>query len=72
MFRCSSLHLHLEGGEDAPNYFPINIVGLSQTSREILEDGDVLIFLVVLINPNYLRYITVYLRDHIIHLLCGG
>ena len=34
----------------APNNIPMNIIGLDQTSRKILEDGDILIFLVVLIN----------------------
>ena len=35
--------------KDAPNYVPIHIIGLSQTSRKVLEDVDVPIFLVVLI-----------------------
>ena len=34
--------------KDAPNHVPMNMIVLSQTSREILEDGDVPIFLVVL------------------------
>ena len=32
----------------APNNFPMNMIGLAQTSREIFEDSDVPIFLVVL------------------------
>ena len=35
--------------KDAPNHVPIKMIGLSHTSSEILEDGDVPIFLVVLI-----------------------
>ena len=38
--------------KDAPNHVPMNMIGLSQTSRKILEDGDVPIFPVVLITPN--------------------
>ena len=34
--------------KDAPNYVPMNMIGLSQTSYEILEDGDVPIVPVVL------------------------
>ena len=33
----------------------MNVIGLSQTSREILEDGDVPIYLVVLITPDSLQ-----------------
>ena len=40
----------------SPNHVPINMIGLAQTSREILEDGDVLIFPVVLINPDSLQF----------------
>ena len=32
----------------SPNRVPINMIGLAQTSREILEDGDVPILSVVL------------------------
>ena len=39
----------------APNYVPMNMIGLAQTSREILEDGDVPIFLVVLSTPYSLQ-----------------
>ena len=34
--------------KDAPNRVPMNTIGLAQTSHEILEDGDVPIFLLVL------------------------
>ena len=44
--------------KDAPNHIPMNIIGLSQTSREIIEDGDILIFMVILITPKALRYIV--------------
>ena len=27
--------------KDTPNHVPMNMIGLSQTSREILEEGDV-------------------------------
>ena len=33
----------------APNHVRMNMIGLAQTSREILENSDVPIFLVVLI-----------------------
>ena len=36
--------------KDAPNNVPTNMIGLAHTSCEILKDGDVPIFLVVLIN----------------------
>ena len=47
------------------------MIGSDQTSREILEDGDVSIFPVVLITPKALQYITIPLQDHIIHLMRG-
>ena len=50
----------------------MNMIGLAQTSRKILEDSDVLIFPVVLITPKALRYITVTIWDQIIRLLCIG
>ena len=56
----------------APNHIMINTIGSAQTSREILEDGDVSIFPVVLITPNALQYTTAPNWDHIIHLLNGG
>ena len=37
------------------NNIPMNMIGLSQTSHEILEDGDTLIFPVVLIILKALR-----------------
>ena len=37
--------------KDAPNHIPMNMIGLSHTSRKILKDGDILIFQVVLITP---------------------
>ena len=40
----------------APNHVPMNMIGLAQTLREILEDGDVPIFLVVLSTPDSLHF----------------
>ena len=37
--------------KDAPNNILMNMICSSQTSHEILKDGDILIFLVVLITP---------------------
>ena len=42
--------------KDAPNYVPMNMIGLAQTSCEILEDGYVQIFPVVLSTPDYLHF----------------
>ena len=42
--------------EDDPNYVPMNIIGLAQTSHEILKDGDVPIFPVVLSTLDYLQF----------------
>ena len=42
--------------KDAPNYVPMNMIGLADTSRKILKDGDVPIFPVVLITPDYLQF----------------
>ena len=39
----------------APNYVLMNIIGLSQKSREILEDGYIPILLVVIITTDYLQ-----------------
>ena len=39
--------------KDSPNDVPMNMIGLSQTSREILEGGDIPIFPVVLIHPTH-------------------
>ena len=44
--------------KDAPNHVPMNMIGLAQTSRKILEDGDVPIFPLVLITP-YSQQLTV-------------
>ena len=41
--------------KDAPNNVTMNMIGLAQTSREILEDGDVPIFQVVSINSDSLQ-----------------
>ena len=41
--------------KDAPNHVPTNMICLYQTSRKILEDGDVPIFPVVLFTPDYLN-----------------
>ena len=41
--------------KDAPNHVPMNTIGLSHTSREILEYGDVPILLMVLITPDSLQ-----------------
>ena len=42
--------------KDAPNHVPMNMIGLDQTSCEILEDGDVPIFLVVRSTPDLLQF----------------
>ena len=39
----------------APNNVLMNIIGLSQTSRKIIEDGSVPILSVVLSNPDSLQ-----------------
>ena len=41
--------------KDATNHVPMNMIGLAQTSREILEDSDVPIFPVVLSTPDSLQ-----------------
>ena len=41
--------------KDAPNYVPMNMLGLDQTSHEIIEDVDVPIFPVVLSTLDYLQ-----------------
>ena len=41
--------------KDATNHFPMNMIGLAHTSREILDNGDVPIFLVVLSTPDSLQ-----------------
>ena len=42
--------------KEAPNHVLMNMIGLSQTSREILKDGDVPIFPVVLSTPDSLHF----------------
>ena len=42
--------------KDASNNVPMNIIGLSQTSRKILEDGDLPIFPLVLSTPDSLQF----------------
>ena len=37
--------------KDTSNYVSMKMIGLAQTSRKIIEDGDVPILLVVLITP---------------------
>ena len=41
--------------KDAPNHVPVNMIGLAHNSREILKDGDVPIFGVVLSTTDYLQ-----------------
>ena len=38
--------------KDSPNNIPMNMIGLAQTSHEILKEVDVPIFRVVLITPD--------------------
>ena len=42
--------------KDAPNNVPMNMTGLAQTSREILENVGVPIFLGVIITPDSLHF----------------
>ena len=42
--------------KDAPNNVLMNMIGLDQTSHEILEGGDVPIFTVVLGTPDSIQY----------------
>ena len=44
--------------KDAPNNIPMNMIGLDQTSREILKDGDIIVLPVFLITPRDLRPIV--------------
>ena len=50
--------------KDAPNYVPMITIGLDQTSHEILEDGDVPIFLSVLITPDSLQLTVIVPVSH--------
>ena len=38
--------------KDAPNHVLMNMIGLEKTSRERIEESDVLIILVILITMN--------------------
>ena len=40
--------------KDAPNHIPMNIIGLAQTSRKMLKDSGVPIFLVFINTPDSL------------------
>ena len=42
--------------KDTPNHITINMIGLAQTAREILEDGVVPIFLVALSTLYYPQF----------------
>ena len=41
--------------KDAPNHVLMNMIGLAQTSRKILEGGDFPIFLVFLSTTDYIN-----------------
>ena len=45
--------------KDAPNNILMNMIGKAQTSREILEGGDILIFPVVLITQTRMANMSV-------------
>ena len=45
--------------KDAPNHVPVNMICLAHTSRKILEESDVPIFLVVLITPTHMDHTSV-------------
>ena len=49
--------------KDPTNHVPMNMIGLAQTSQEILKDGDVPIFLVVLSTLDYLHSSLNYYCD---------
>ena len=42
--------------KDSPNHVSMNMIGLAQTSHEILNDSDVPIFPVVLCTPDPLHF----------------
>ena len=50
--------------KDTLNHVPINMIGLAQTSCEILEDGDVPISSVVLITPYSLQLTVIVPVSH--------
>ena len=54
----------------APNRILVNTIGLAHTSREILKDGDVPIFSVVLITLDFLE-LNVIVPVSIFHPLHG-
>ena len=62
--------------KDAPNHIRMIMVGLAQISRDILKDGDIIIFPLILITPKSLRPsikpITAPDRYHILHLMHWG
>ena len=45
--------------KDVPNNFPTNMIGLTQTSREILQDSDVPILPVVLLRIPYISTVFI-------------
>ena len=44
--------------KDASNHITMNMIGYAQTSREILEEGDILILPVILTTPTRMVLIT--------------
>ena len=50
--------------KNSPNHVPMIIIGLAQTSPEILKDGDVPIFPVVISTPDSLQLILNHHCDH--------
>ena len=42
--------------KDSPNHVPMNMIGLAQTSHEIIEESDVLTFPVVLSTTDSLKF----------------
>ena len=50
--------------KDAPNDVTTNMIGLAQTSREILKDGDDPIFPSVLITSDYLHLTVIVPVSH--------
>ena len=49
--------------KDTHDYIPMNMIGLSQTSREIIEDSDILTLPVLLINPTRKVYLEATCRS---------
>ena len=50
--------------KDAPNYVPMNMIGLAQNSYKIIEDGDIPIFPTVLVTPDYLQLTVIIPVSH--------